>query len=102
MPEKLYTLWLDELTFVHLEFLTIRGSVVSFVVRLMRQTGGRWLNVARYDTAHGQPHRDILDRRGWIVCKDWLTGMSFEEALTLAKNDLVTNYENYIETFENS
>jgi len=56
MPEKLYTLWLDDLTFVHVEFLTVRGRVVSFVVRLMRETGDRWINVVRYDTAHGVPH----------------------------------------------
>ena len=56
MPEKLYTLWLDDLTFVHVEFLTVRGRVVSFVVRLMRETGDLWINVVRYDTAHGVPH----------------------------------------------
>ena len=100
MPEKLYTLWLDDLTFVHVEFLTVRGRVVSFVVRLMRETGDRWINVVRYDTAHGVPHRDVLDKSGRILRKDWLAGMTFEEALTHAKDDLLQNYERYIENLE--
>jgi hypothetical protein len=100
MPEKLYTLWLDDLTFVQVEFLTVRGRVVSFVVRLMRETGGRWINVVRYDTAPGVPHRDVLDKRGRILRKDWLAGMTFEAALTPAKDDLLQNYERYIENLE--
>ena len=100
MPEKLYTIWLDDLTFVHVEYWTVRGKIVSFVVRLMRLNGEQWLNIVRYDTAHGQPHRDILDRRGRVLRKDWLTGMPFEGALTLAKNDLTQNHESYIKNFE--
>ena len=83
-----------------LSFLTVRGRVVSFVVRLMRQTGDRWVNVVRYDTAHGVPHRDVLDKRERILHEDWLVGMTFEEALTHAKDDLLQNYERYIENFE--
>ncbi|MBM4025850.1 MAG: hypothetical protein FJ280_10660 [Planctomycetes bacterium] len=88
------------MTFLQVEFLTVRGRVVSFVVRLMRAMGGRWLNVVRYDTAHGLPHRDLLDRHGRIVRKDWLLEMPFDQALTYAKNDLETNYERYCEAFE--
>ncbi len=100
MPEKLYTRWLDDRTFIHVEFLTIRGRIVSFVVRLMTQLSDRWINVVRYDTAHGLPHRDILDQHGRVIRKDWLTNTTFEEALTQAKNDLVQNYESYIEKFQ--
>ena len=54
----------------------------------------------RYDTAHGVPHRDVLDKRGRILRKDWLAGMTVEEALTHAKDDLLQNYERYIENLE--
>ena len=74
--------------------------MVSFVVRLMLQMNERWVNVVRYDTAHGLPHRDVLDQRGRVVRKDWLTCLTFEEALTHAKNDLVQNYESYLEKFQ--
>jgi hypothetical protein len=66
----------------------------------MAQINDRWINVVRYDTAQGLPHRDLLDQSGRVVRKDWLTNMSFEEALTHAKNDLVQNYETYLENFQ--
>lgn len=100
MGERLYTLWLDDSTFVHLEFLTVRGKVVSFVVRLMREINNEWINVVRYDTAHGVPHRDLLDKRGRVLRKNWLVGMTFEQALIHAKEDLLKNYERYIKNFE--
>jgi hypothetical protein len=93
VPERIYTLRLDHRTVLHVEFLTIRGRVVSFVFRLVWQCDDEGFNVVRYDTAHGVPHRDLLDRRGRVIRKDWLTGLTFEQALTQAKTDLVQNYE---------
>ena len=40
---------------------------------------------------YGVPHRDVLDKNGRILRKDWLVGMTFEEALTHAKDDLLHN-----------
>ena len=42
----------------------------------------------------------MLDQSGRIRRKDWLAGMTFEEALTHAKDDLLQNYERYIENLE--
>jgi hypothetical protein len=102
MAERLYSLWLDDRTTLQVEFLTVRGRVVSFVVRLMWRCSDQdqWFNVVRFDTAHGVPHRDLLNRHGRVVRKDWLTGLTFEQALTRAKSDLMQNYEAYIEGFE--
>ena len=60
----------------------------------------RFLHVVRYDTAHGVPHRDLLDKRGRVLRKNWLVGMTFEQALIHAKEDLLKNYERYIKNFE--
>jgi hypothetical protein len=58
-------------------------------------------NVARYDTAHGTPHRDIMSRSNNILEKNWLTQMEFDSALTYAIDDLKENYANYINAWEN-
>jgi hypothetical protein len=52
--------------------------------------------VARYDTAHGTPHRDILSKSNSVIEKYWLDNMEFDEALTYAIDDFKENYENYI------
>jgi hypothetical protein len=57
---------------------------------------GTIYNVARYDTAHGTPHRDILTRSNKIIEKRWLVDMDFDAALTCAINDFKQNYESYI------
>ncbi len=49
----------------------------------------------RYDSAHGRPHRDVLDRRGNLVEKRWLDGRTLGEVLTEGANDLRTNWPRY-------
>ena len=99
MPRKSYLVWLDERTYVEVEFVTVKGRIVSFVVRLMRIEGDQIFGVVRYDTAHGMPHRDILDRKGRLLRKDWLAEMTFDQALNHAKKDLFSNYEKYLGGF---
>ena len=53
MPEKSYIIWLDELTYIVVECITVDGRVVCFVVRLMRKFNEIEKCIARYDTAHG-------------------------------------------------
>ena len=74
----------------------IGGKVVSFVVRLVQSLDDCDEDVARYDTAHGAPHLDILGQGGVLKQKIWLDVDSFEEALTLAIEDFKGNYKNYI------
>ena len=71
--------------------------------------GGRWtedglawtypcreVDVARYDTAHGKPHLDLLSASGTLKAKRWLDVDNFEQALTLAIEDFKLNYEEYL------
>ena len=69
---------------------------MSFVVRLMLIQNGSPYNLARYDTAHGTPHCDILSRSNNILEKNWLTQMDFDSALTFAIDDFKNNYDDYI------
>jgi len=48
---------------------TTKGRDNSFSVVLMVLTSERWVDVSRFDTAHGIPHRDILGRRKGLLQK---------------------------------
>lgn len=93
MPQKLYEIWLNETTWIVVEFLSVDGQIVSFVVRLMLHCAAEHRCVARYDTAHGCPHLDIVDREGRLLEKKWLLGMSFDEGLRFAIVDFKSNHE---------
>ena len=99
MPERTYNIWLDEKSYLVVEFTTVDGRVVSFVVRLMLVESGSEKCVARYDTAHGCPHLDVVDTQGRLREKKWLLGMSLAEALRFAIDDLRSSYASYIKNF---
>jgi len=100
MPYKDFRILLREDACITVEFFTVDGRVVSFVVRLIwiRHDGAEF-TVARYDTAHGEAHRDIVNQAGRLLNKNWLFDMSFEDALTHAIKDFRQNHENYIKAF---
>ncbi len=52
---------------------------------------GDWRAIARYDTAHGWPHRDILHPVG-PEDKDAFYGYTPEEVLTLGERDIKVNW----------
>jgi hypothetical protein len=77
-----------------------RGQVTAFTVQLETYTDGRWRPIVRYDSAHGHPHRDILDRDGRVIDKIWLSPtMSNKEIVWLAEQDLNDNATAYHDAF---
>jgi hypothetical protein len=96
VPQRDFVIWLDEQTYIAIDFATVQGVVVSFVVRLMIDTPGGEFNVARYDTAHGTPHLDIISPKNKVLSKEWLTNLDFQAALQYGIEDFKTNYEKYI------
>ena len=53
-------------------------------------------HVARYDTAHGMPHLDLVSLSGHLRSKKMLPHLSFDKAMTQAIEDFKRNYEKYI------
>ena len=96
MPSKLYTIWLNPTTYIVVDFQSLEGELLAFVVRLVRVVSDEHLDVARYDTAHGRPHRDLVSIRGRLRKKSWLKNADFKESLTYAIEDFKNNYETYI------
>lgn len=96
MPSKSYTVWLDEDTFIVVDFRGFQGRITSFIVRLVHIRGGVDTDVARYDTAHGWPHLDLVSPTGRLRRKRWMEESSFDRALTRAINDFRQNHEKYV------
>ena len=72
---------------------TTKGKVVKFVVQLEVKHGGNWNEVVRYDCTHGFAHRDFYDLSGKHIKEELY--LSFEDALTLADDDIDDNWETY-------
>ncbi len=96
MPQKDFVIWLGENTYIAVDFTTVQGIMISFVIRLMFITEEGEHNVARYDTAHGTPHRDIVSHANRVIQKDWLTDLEFHAAMAYGIADFKKNHENYI------
>jgi hypothetical protein len=77
-----------------------RGRVTRFTTQYEAVVEGRTRPAVRYDSAHGRPHRDILDRYGRVVEKRWLPGKTNDEALTEGIADIKAHWPAYREAFE--
>ena len=96
MPDKDYQIVLASGARIVVSIKMVGGRVVSFVVRLIAHGGEAEHDTARYDTAHGKPHLDLLGRSGRVREKQWLDIDDFETALTHAIEDFKMNYEKYL------
>jgi hypothetical protein len=76
---------------------TRKGVVTEFAIQLEVCSGGAWVPIVRYDTAHRRPHVDVYltERRR---TKQFLD-LSLAEALTLADEDIKENWERYRDAF---
>lgn len=76
------------------------GRVVDFTLQLEIFVDDRWRPVVRYDSAHGRPHRDLLDWKGHVIDKHWLAStMTNKEAVRFAERELSNNASTYISAF---
>jgi hypothetical protein len=70
MPEKEFKIWLEDgLVLAWRD--SGSGGISSFRVVLLAEIDGEIYCVARYDTAHGVPHQDILGLKGGLLAKNW-------------------------------
>lgn len=86
-------------------FTVTTGIVVAFTVQYetpRSDAEDEHSPVVRYDTAHGRPHRDLLDARGETIegSKLWLPAhLSFNAALTYAIDEITRNWQSYRDDF---
>jgi hypothetical protein len=101
MGEREFLIYLDsaqENRYRH-RHLWERGEIVGFCVQYEALIGGNWHSIVRYDTAHGQPHRDILHPDG-PQTKQVFTEYTNAELLTIGQRDIMENWSMYRARYE--
>lgn len=74
-----------------------KGKVIGFTVQLEVFVNDQWLEVIRYDSAHGFAHIDRYYLDGRKVKKE--LNLKLDEALTLADEDIKENWKAYQKAF---
>jgi hypothetical protein len=101
MRQKDFEIYLDEFRENRYRHRHTReqGVIVEFRIQYEALIAGRWQCVVRYDSAHGQPHRDVLQPDG-SETKEWYRGYSNAEVLTIGQRDIIKNWRLYRATYE--
>lgn len=89
----------DGTDFVRVLLRIEQGVVVRFTVQYETVVEGRTYPVIRYDSAHGMPHRDSLDRDGRIVDKLWIGSKTHGEVATDAITAIKSYWREYRQDF---
>ena len=98
--KKYYKIELPGNAEIHVYFETANGLIIDFVVKLVLKVGTTYYELIRFDSAHGCPHKDILDVNGKSKKKVWFELLNNKQGLDLAVRDLKDNHEIYIERFK--
>ena len=76
---------------------TVKGNVIAFTVQLEVFVNGEWREIIRYDSAHEFAHIDRYYLNGKKIKKE--LNLEFNEALTLADEDIKENWKVYQKDF---
>ena len=82
-------------------WVTERVDLTAYTVQYEPWIDGLHRPAARYDSAHGHPHLDLLGWDGEVVDKEWLAPEPLEVAFTSALNHLRANWRRLREDFVN-
>ena len=97
MPQRDFIIWLDHGLLITVDFETDGPRMVSFVVRLVYTDQDGEHTIARYDTAHGTAHRDLLTPSNRLREKKWMSNVDFFRALDYAIEDFKAKHAEYLE-----
>ncbi len=97
MPEKEYLVLLDLDVRKRHYHKTEAGEITAFMVQLEIRMNDMWREVIRYDCAHNFTHKDCYNMNG--KQRKITLYLAYEEALTMADDDLNENWEYYKERF---
>jgi hypothetical protein len=97
MPEKSFIIRLSANAFLFVYFVTEKGNIGRFVVKLNIFRDGVYHEIARYDGGLHEPHMDIIRPDG---CKERTIDYGIlenDQALNMAIQDFKNNWDVYIE-----
>ncbi len=83
--------------YLRVRIVSERGrGVIDFTIQYEAVIGDRTYPVIRYDTAHGQAHRDLLDAQGHNIDKLWFSHTyDYAAVVQLAIQDIRANWPQY-------
>ena len=94
-----YRRLLDDRNAVRVRFELERHQILKFVVQLECRFNDEWMAVVRYDTTHNFAHCDVLHPTEKAQ-KVEMASQDYNEALTLAIDDLTKNWQKYRRRYE--
>ncbi len=97
MPQRDFIIWLEGGMYITVDFETDGPRMVSFVVRLVFSNDQGEHTMARYDTAHGTAHRDLLTPANRLREKRWMSNVDFFRALDYDITDFKKNHASYLQ-----
>ena len=97
MEKRFFTPLTDEDRLRHVRYIE-RSKVIWFTVQYEALLKGKWTPLARYDTAHGYFHMDIIHADG-SVTKRRMSIVDFNDAYTLADLTLKSTFKTHKERF---
>jgi len=100
MPEKTFIIELIENVFIFVYFVTQKGEVGNFVVKLNMVKGGKIFELARYDSGFHSPHLDILHPDGSKNRVIDFGMLENAQAINVAIEDFTNNWEFYLTRWE--
>jgi hypothetical protein len=74
-------------------------QITKFRVQYEALIEGMWRTIVRYDSAHGQPHQDILHPDG-SQTKQMFPYYTNAEVLTIGQRDIMEHWPDYRATYE--
>jgi hypothetical protein len=100
MDEREYFLQLAGGPIIRIRYQKDHGHIQWFLVQLEAFTGSDLTAITRYDTVHGFVHRDDLRPNGEQIKSPPMMFATLEDALNFAIRDLRSNYQWYLERYE--
>lgn len=86
---------------IRVRFTTNGNVILAFMVQYETYIGDQQRTVVRYDTSHGEVHRDDYALSGKQIRKHWLgvKAPPFNDAYTAAMDDIQRNRRDYYRAF---
>ncbi len=85
------------------DLLRVKKEILKYTVQLTVETGGKWVPVIRYDTAHGSSHKHVYRKDGKgrtrAVDTTYDEALGYQQATEIAFEDLEENWETYCAKF---
>ena len=81
---------------LRIRFVRVGKRIIRFTVQYEMEVDGMVFSVVRYDTAHGIPHRDILNWDGSTRFSDTVRQFDdYADAMNAAIEEIEANWQRY-------